>query len=138
MKSDSGLLCLAQGLLQRWSGGKASVGNRAVDAEQVLVDHATCADVHVTHFAVAHLAFREAHMLSIGPEGGMRRMRIELIHIWRLGHGNGVVAVGIAEAPAVQNDECGFHAAKVALGSTPLGPNQTHRKPRRLEVFHLQ
>ena len=50
---------------------------------------------------------------------GMRRMRIELIHIWRLGHGNGVVAVGIAEAPTVQNDECGFHAAKVAPGSTP-------------------
>ena len=77
-------------------------------------------------------------MLSIGPKGGMRRMRVELIHIWRLGRGNGVVAVGIAEAPAVQNDECGLHAAKVALGSTPLGPNQAHRKPGRLEVFHLQ
>ena len=138
MKSDSGLLCLAQGFLQGRFNGKASVCDRAVDAEQILIDHATCADVHVTHFAVAHLAFRKAHMLAIRAKGGMRRLRIELIHICRLGHGNGVVAIGIAEAPTVQYDECGFHAAKVALDSTPLGPNQTHRKARRLEVFHFQ
>ena len=112
--------------------------NGAVDAEQILVDDPAGADVHVPHFAVAHLPLRQADVRAIRAKGGMRRLRIELIHICRLGHGNGVVAIGIAEAPTVQYDECGFHAAKVALGSTPLGPNHTHHESRRIEGFHVQ
>ncbi len=32
-----------------------------VDFDEILIDHASGADVHVSHFGVAHLSFRESH-----------------------------------------------------------------------------
>ena len=36
------------------------VSDQKIDARDVHVDDSTCADVHVAHFAVAHLAFGKA------------------------------------------------------------------------------
>ena len=53
-------------------------------------------------------------------------------------HFNRVVLIGVAVPPAVQNDQCGFHAANVGDDSTPLRPNRTHRKAALGPLFHFQ
>ena len=77
-------------------------------------------------------------MLPVGPQRGMRHPSVHVVHARRLGHVDGVVFIGVAVSPAVQNDQCGFHAANVGDDSTPLRPNRTHRKAAFGLLFHFK
>ena len=81
------------------------------DARQVLKHDAAGADVRVADLAVAHLAVRQA---DIQPGGGQLRMRPalqEAVHDRRFCRVNGVAVVRLADAVAVEDDECDFPVA---------------------------
>ena len=128
MQPLAGLRGLFQSVHQHGLLRKGTVGHSPVDAKQVLVHHAPCADVHVPDFAVAHLAIWKAHMLSVRPKCCVRNTCVQAVHIGRFRHFNRVVAIGLSETPTIQDDQCRFHAAKVGDASTRLRPNHAHRK----------
>ena len=81
------------------------------DARQILKHDAAGADVRVADLAVAHLAVRQA---DIQPGGGQLRVRPalqEAVHDRGLSHVNGVAVVRLADAVAVEDDECDFPVA---------------------------
>ena len=81
------------------------------DARQILKHNAAGADVRVADLAVAHLAVRQA---DIQPGGGQLRMRPalqEAVHDRRFCRVNGVAVVRLADAVAVEDDECDFPVA---------------------------
>ena len=53
------------GAEQRGVGQEAAIGDRGVDARQVLIDDAPGADVHVADFRIAHLAVRQADVQPV-------------------------------------------------------------------------
>ena len=88
-----------------------------IDAEQVLIDDAAGPDVEVTHLVVAHLPFGQANVLTVGGERGVGVDRQQAIKARRGGHMHGVVTVGAADSPAVEDDEgglVGHRGAKVS------------------------
>ena len=101
MQPLSGLGSLAERVSQHRFLVEGSVGNGAVDAKQILVHHTSCSDVHVPHFAVAHLTRWQADVFAVRPQCRVRNLRAHAVHIGRIRHFNRVVAVGIPEAPAV-------------------------------------
>ena len=82
----------------------------AVDAHEVLIDHAACADVEVADFGIAHLAGGEPHVFAEGEEFGMRAALHERFKIGRMRGRNGISRVGCAaaDAPAVKNHKKDF------------------------------
>ena len=81
------------------------------DARQILKHNAAGADVRVTDLAVSHLAVRQA---DIQPGGGQRRVRPalqEAVHDRGFCRVNGVAVVRLADAVAVEDDECDFPVA---------------------------
>ena len=90
---------------------KRPVLNGLCDARQILKHNAAGADVRVADLAVAHLAVRQA---DIQPGGGQLRVRPtlqEAVHDRGLSHVNGVAVIRLADAVAVEDDECDFLVA---------------------------
>ena len=111
------LLGGGQCLLEHGLGGDGPVGDGSVDAEQILIDNAASPDVEVAHFAVAHLPFRQADVFTVRGECGVGVVRQQAIEARRGGDMHGVVAVGAADSPAVEDDEgglVGHRGAKVS------------------------
>ena len=71
------------------------------DAGQLLVDNAARADVGVAHFAVAHLAVRQAHVHAGGANLGVGVLGEDFVHVGMLRRGNGVALCG-SNAKAIQ------------------------------------
>ena len=92
---------------------------------QVLKDHPSCADVGMSHFAVAHLSHRQAHIQTGGgkPAGGM--FGKQLIQD---GSGRGLHRVAlhlVPQAEAVHNNQscrC-FHVTVTLSVTSPLTPD---------------
>ena len=55
-RCDSFIDCRANGRVFE----KLAITDRLSDASEILIHHAACAEVHVAHFGVAHLAIRQA------------------------------------------------------------------------------
>ena len=86
----------------------------AVDAHEVLIDHAACADVEVADFGISHLAGGEPHVFAEGEEFGMRAALHERFKIGRMRGRNGIGCAS-ADAPAVKNHKKDFmHLASLA------------------------
>src|SRR5699024_272865 len=81
------------------------------DAGQLLVDNAARADVGVAHFAVAHLAVRQAHVHAGGANLGVGVLGEDFIQVGFVGGGNGVALYG-SNAEAVQ-----YHQNKIGRAS---------------------
>ena len=64
-------LGVGDGVLECLNFEEGPVADGEADAGEVLVDDAPGADVEVPHFAVAHLAFGQAHGLTVGGQGGV-------------------------------------------------------------------
>ena len=58
------LLRTRDGMEQRLVLEERTVGNRLRDARELLVDDASCADVRMPDFGVAHLPVRQADVLT--------------------------------------------------------------------------
>ena len=82
----------------------------------------------MAHFTVAHLPFRQAHILAVGNQGRLRMIRHEAVEAGGLGHVDGIVLVGGTEAPAVEDNEgslivhCGVKLAR----ASPRQPHGGH------------
>jgi len=87
---------------------KTAILDGQVDARQVLGDHPSGADIHVTHFGIAHLALGQAHRIARGFQQGMRPFLEQPGVIGRGGRGDGIVFGVIGPvAPAVENTKQG-------------------------------
>ena len=90
---------------------KRAVGNGVGDARQILKHDAARADVRVTDLAVAHLSVRQADVQPGGRELRVRPALQEAVHHRRFGHIDGVSRIRLADAVAVEDDECDFPVA---------------------------
>src|ERR1043166_597113 len=88
-----------------------TVGDRFVDARQVLINDSARSKVKVTHLRVAHLSFWQANIHAAGAQSRPSIVAIELIVKWRRREQCRVpvtltllVPAGI-DAPAVANNE---------------------------------
>ena len=91
-----------------------AIGDRLVDTYQVLVHHTAGADVQVAHFAVAHLAGRKPHVLTIGEQLGVRSLRDEPVDERCPGLCDGVRTIAGTDPPPVQHDENDFRRGHVS------------------------
>ena len=73
------------------------------DAGQLLIDHAACADIGVTHLAVAHLPVGQTHRLAGAVQQSVGAGFKQPIQIGGLCGGDRVGGGGGGNAPAVQN-----------------------------------
>ncbi len=129
---------LGKGIHQDGLPGEFAFTNALVDAGQVLIDDAAGPKVEVAHFAVAHLAIGEAHVLTTAAHGAPGVLGIELVVKGRVSQQRGVAvfdrrsfAAGI-DPPAVANDEYNRfsgHGDKLGAASMPAkGPGIKQRK----------
>ena len=73
-----------------------------------MVDDPASADVHVPHFAVPHLSIGQPNVFTIGAQGGFGVFAQQPIHEGRVGCGDGVARIIVANAPSVQDDQGTF------------------------------
>jgi len=92
-----------QGLVEE----EGAVLDRLVDASQVLVDDAAGPQVHVSHFRIAHLSFRQADGLARGSDQRVGAALPEGIPDRGAGGADGVVLGLFAVAPAIENEQQG-------------------------------
>ncbi len=85
--------------------GKLALLDGAVDPRQVLIDLATGTEVHMTHFRIAHLVVRQAHVCTGARDQGVRLLRPVAVPVGRVRLGDGVVLRGWAIAESVQNHQ---------------------------------
>src|SRR5690606_10270855 len=97
-----------------------------VDAREVLIDDAAGPHVHVADLRVAHLTRGQADGLARRLQPRHREARQQLVVVRRAGHRDRVVRGCVAQAPAVEDDECertpghhrsGFRAARPAYAA---------------------
>ena len=60
----------------------ATVFASTVDLYEVLIHHATCADVQVTYFGVTHLSIRQTHVFATGLELAVRVLLQQCVPVW--------------------------------------------------------
>ena len=89
-------------------GEEIAVVDRLRDARQGLEHHAAAADVRVADLGVAHLPIRETDVEAGGGELRRGPVRHETVHHGRLRRIDGVRSVVLADAVAIQDDECDF------------------------------
>ncbi len=82
-----------------------AVGDRVVDALEVLRQPAAGADRQMADLGVAHLAGREARGRTGRVERRVRPLRPEPVEHRRVGELDGVAGTGRGTTPAVENDE---------------------------------
>lgn len=111
MKSSVTLRCRLQGILDHVVVGKLSLLDGLVDADDILPDDATSANVQVSHLGVAHQTLGEADSQRRGLKLDVARLALgELVHDRRLGGGDGVSLWGRAlrgDSPAINDDYSG-------------------------------
>ena len=91
-------------------GFQRAVFHGHVDTRHVLVDDTARADIEVSDFGVAHIAFGQADGAARGLKLGVRAGGCESVQIGSAGKARGVARSGRGYAPAVHNQEkCGFH-----------------------------
>lgn len=102
-------------LLDRLVGVELALLDGLVDADDVLPDDATGANVQVADLGVAHQALGQSDRQRRGLELGEARLALgELVHDGGLGGRNGVAILGALvgrDAPAI-NDNCGSATAQ--------------------------
>ncbi len=88
---------------------------RFVDLRQHLPNHSPCPYVHMTHLRIAHLSYRQPHILTIGAQGSMRIARKQRICKRRDCLIDGIRMRAISQAPSIQNHQTHFfnHSTKV-------------------------
>ena len=92
-------------LLQHGVVEERPVGDRVLDAGEVLTHHGPRAQVEVAHLGVAHLPVRQAHGAAAGGELRVPVAGPELVEVRRARLLHRVARTGGREAPAVQHDE---------------------------------
>ena len=104
-------LGLGEGFDEHIVLGQLPVPDALVDAGEVLINDPPCAEVQVADLAVAHLAFREADILTARADAALRIGGIQVLVERCAGEQGGVAifhcfgfAAGV-DAPAVANDE---------------------------------
>ena len=85
--------------------GEAPVGDRLVDADEVLVENAARADRQVADLGVAHLPGREAYCLAGSLERGVWVLGPEAVEDGRVRQLDRVPRARRRAAPAVEDDE---------------------------------
>ena len=92
-------------------GGQFAIADAFVDAGQILIHHASRAEIEVAHFAVAHLAVGQAHVFAAGTDGAHRIGGIEVVVVRGAGQQGGIaIGYGLSftagvDAPAVTDNE---------------------------------
>ncbi len=76
-----------------------------IDLHEVLIDHAACAEVEVTHLGVAHLAFRKTYGLAACLKCRHRVLFAEAFDIRRSLGVDYIRLILSALAPAVEDHE---------------------------------
>ena len=105
----------SQRLLQGRFCSQGPIGDRTVNAQQVLINDSPRSNIQVPNLTVAHLALRQAYLLAMGRQTRMWMVLYDPIKTGRLCHMYGIVVVGLTHSPTIQNDERSFFhcAAKV-------------------------
>ena len=82
-----------------------------IDAGELLIDDATCAEIEMSYFGIPHLAFGQADLESARLESGLGVGGVELIMHWGRGQKGGVSLEGGAlpacriDPPTVTNEK---------------------------------
>ena len=105
MQSDTRCAGYFERTLQRGFLLEGPICYSPINAQQVLVHDASRSNVHVPHFAVAHLSFWQAHMLTVRPQGGVGRVAKQTVHKRRVGCRDGIGVVIVSNAPTIKNDQ---------------------------------
>ena len=82
-----------------------AVGDRLVDARQILADHGAGAEVEVADLGVAHLAFGQPDGAAAGGQRRVRVGRPQLVEHRRARQRDRVARAGLGEPPAVEHDQ---------------------------------
>ncbi len=90
-------------LLQRRGAGERAVGDRRVDAHQVLHDDAAGADIGVPDLGIAHLPVGQADEPLARLQSRVRPARGQRVPYGGLCRGDGIVVAVRALAPAVED-----------------------------------
>ena len=128
-----GRLGRVAGLHERGVVEETAVGDRGVDAGEVLVDDAARTDVHVADFGIAHLPVRQTDELPVRLH---QRVRIFAQHappVRQVGPGDRVVRGVVAMAPAIEDEqEDGFGSGhgRVRLSENAIVADGRARRPK--------
>lgn len=90
---------------------ESAILNGEIDAGELLIDDATCAEIEMSHLGVSHLALRQADLESARLESGLGVSGVELIMHWGRGQKGGISLEGGAlpaswiDPPTVTNEK---------------------------------
>ena len=103
--------------------GQATVGDRVVDADQILAHHAARAEVQVTHLGVAHLPVGQSHRSPAGREDRVREALPQLVEHRRARERHRVAGTRLGQAPSVEHDQTDAPGGQAARsgGDPPTG-----------------
>jgi hypothetical protein len=68
MEAASAFFHVSKSLLNRRFLGEGACLHCAIDTQEILEHDSARTDVHVPHFAVAHLSYRQTDMLAVGAQ----------------------------------------------------------------------
>ena len=91
MKPDARLRRATDCVDQCFVAKERAIGDRSIDARQVLHDRPASAKVQMTDLAVAHLAHRQPDCLARGVEPSVRPLVQQRPPMWHLCLGDSVV-----------------------------------------------
>ncbi len=120
MQRPAGALGVRAGLEECGLGEEAPVGDRFVDADQVLLDHTSGAKVEVPHLGVAHLPYGKSHGKTGRVEQGARRARPERIPRRHLRHRDGIALTRLPMTEAIdhyQHYRTDFRSGHLGFGA---------------------
>ncbi len=90
---------------------ESAILNGEVDAGELLIDDATCAEIEMSYFGIPHLAFRQADLESTRLESRLGVSDVELIMHWGRGQEGGVslecgpLPPGRIDSPTITNEK---------------------------------
>ena len=113
---------------------EAAVGDRRVDAREVLEDRTAGPQVQVTHLRVAHLARRQADRLRRGAERGMRPVAQQRPPVGHRRGGDRVRGRVATDPEAVENDEDDRSGSMAVSGRLGPGIRPAHAAAPRAEA----
>ena len=110
MQRTAVIFGLADGVEQHGVVMEAVVFNGQLDACQVLVDHSTGTQVHVSNFRITHLSIGQTHVEARARDQGGGAVLPHRIPIGGCCCRDGVVFGFGTIAPAIQHNKCGAGA----------------------------
>ena len=90
---------------------ESAILNGEIDAGELLIDYATCAEIEMSHLRVSHLALGQADLESARLESGLGVGGVEFIVHWGRGQKGGISLEGGAlpacwiDPPTVTNEK---------------------------------